>query len=138
MPLTRQLLGALVLAAACALVWSGVATAQQSQTPTELWQEYPLDPEPGSPQPTEDAPQAPSSGSGSGPAGGGDGDDGAVATDEDPFPLWQIVAALGLLLLGLLHGVSVLARRSGVPERLRDRIGAVRDGPRPSRRRPVY
>ncbi|MGH3839166.1 MAG: hypothetical protein ACRDSF_26240, partial [Pseudonocardiaceae bacterium] len=38
-PLTRQLLGALVLAAACALVWSGVATAQQSQTPTELWQE---------------------------------------------------------------------------------------------------
>jgi hypothetical protein len=131
-----RLLGALVLATACALVWSGAATAQQSETPSELWQEYPLDPEPGSPEPTEDAPQAPSSRSGGEPVG--DGGDRAAAPDEEPFPLVQIVVALSLLLLGVLHGVSVLARRSGVPERLRERIGAVRDGSPLSPRRPVY
>ena len=132
-----RLLGALVLAAACALVWSGAAAAQQSETPNELWQEYPLDPAPGSPEPAEEAPQAPSSRGGGEQVGGGGGEEeGAAAAEEEPFPLVQVALALGLLVLGILHGVLVLARRSGVSERLGERIGAVRSPP-PSPRRPA-
>jgi hypothetical protein len=132
-----RLLGALVLAAACALAWSGAATAQQSETPTDLWQEYPLDPEPGSPEPTQNAPQAPSSRSGGGPAGGGGGDPAAVP-EEEPFPLVQVLVALGLLLLGVLLVLNVLAHRAGIPERLHEQIGAIREGPPASRRRRSY
>jgi hypothetical protein len=131
-----RLLAALVIAAWCAVVWSGVALAQQSETPNELWQEYPLNPEPGSPEPTQDVSQGPSS-RGEQVGGGGGGEEGAAAADEEQFPLVQVVPALGLLALGILHGVFVLARRSGVSERLGERIGSVRSGPR-SPRRPAY
>ncbi|MGH3035562.1 MAG: hypothetical protein ACRDMU_00130 [Gaiellaceae bacterium] len=135
-----RLPAALAIAASCAFVWSGVAVAQQqSETPNELWQEYPLNPAPGSPEPTgdvsqEDVSQAPSS------RGGGQqvDDGGAAAADEEPFPLVQVALALGLLGLGILHGVFVLARRRGVPERMRARIGAVRSTPPSSSRRPSY
>jgi hypothetical protein len=132
------LLLTLALATAAAFLWSAVAVAQQPETPTELWQEYPLDPDPEAQQPAEDAPQAPSSRRGAGPAGDGEGEGAAAAAGEEQFPLVQVLVALGLLLLGVAHVVGVLARRGRVPERLHERIGAVRGMSPLSRPRPVY
>ena len=118
-PLRRRLtlLAAVALAVACALVWSGAATAQQRSEA------------PGWAQPAEETPQTPSP--------GGDGDRGAAADDE-PFPLVQVVLALALLSLAVLHGVGVLARRRGWAESVRERIGDLRAGPPLTTRRPAF
>jgi hypothetical protein len=120
------LLVALVLATASALVWSDVAVAQQSQPPTQLWEQYPLDPEKGSPQPAGGGPQGSDPRSDGAPVGGDDGG-GAATTDGERFPLQPIVVALAVLLLFMLLSVGVWAHGrhvpgSTLPERLRGRL----------------
>jgi len=124
-PRPLLLLTALALAAATALVWSDVAAAQQSEPPTELWQEYPLDPERGSPEPGSGSSQSSDSRNDRAPVGDDDGG-AAAATDEARFPLLPILVTLGVLLLVLIPGVGIWAQGHRGPERLRNRIGAVR------------
>jgi hypothetical protein len=111
--------GALV---AAALVFGETALAQEPHTPTELWEQYPLDPEPS--QPDDEAPQARGQRDDGAPAVGGEGD--AAATDEEPFPILQLVVALSLILLGAALALGVFTRRLQVPERLSERLGATR------------
>jgi hypothetical protein len=111
--------GALV---AAALVFGETAVAQETQTPTELWEQYPLDPEPS--QPGDEAPQPRDQRDDGAPAVGGDGD--AAATDEEPFLLLQLVLALSLILLGVAGALGLFTRRLQVPKRLSERLGATR------------
>jgi hypothetical protein len=96
---------AVALAALGGLVCSATAVAQQPRNPTELWEEYPLDPTQERSRPGASHQRDPSD---HGPAGGNDGD--VAATDEEQFPLLAIVLAVGLVLLGATLGVGVLAR----------------------------
>ena len=121
----RFLLVAIVLAAAGALACPDAALAQQPQAPTELWEEYPLAPDEDRSAPDQDRSQPGSdtpqprdpSDEGAPPVGS---DVGAV--EDEPFPLLQIIVALGLL-LGAALGMGILMR----PRWARERFGAVWD-----------
>jgi len=142
----RILTIALALAAATAFLGAGFALAQQSQTPTELWQEYPLQPEPGTQEPASGGAQVGEEpGAGGAPADGGAGGPTAAA-DEGGFPLLPIVVAL---LLVLLPGLGLLAHGRGLPgsvllsgarsrlSRLPVALGGFRDVPAAARSRSV-
>ena len=101
------LLLALALAAATALVWSDVAAAQQSQTPTELWEEYPLDPETDSQAPRRSDPQGADPSNDGAPAVGDD-DRETSAPGGETFPLVPIFVALAALII-LLRAVGIVA-----------------------------
>jgi hypothetical protein len=123
------LLVALVLAAATALVWSDIAVAQQSEPPTQLWEQYPLEPEKDSPQPASGGAQGSDPRSDGAPVGGDDGG-AAATTDGEGFPLQPIVVALAVLLLFLLPSVGIWAYGRHVPgatlpERLRGGLNRV-------------
>jgi hypothetical protein len=131
----RFLLVAIVLATASAFACAGAALAQQPQTPTELWEEYPLAPDEDRSAPDEDrstpgsdAPQPRDPSDEGAPPVGGD----AGAVEDEPFPLLQIILALGLL-LGVAFGVGALMR----PQWARERFGAVRGASLGYRPRPV-
>jgi hypothetical protein len=109
------LLVAVALAALGGLVCSATAVAQQPRNPTELWEEYPLDPTQERSRPGASDQRDPSD---HGPAVGNDG--GVVATDEEQFPLLAIVLAVGLVLLGATFSMGVLVRSRRAPARLRD------------------
>jgi hypothetical protein len=119
----RVLLVAVALTASGALTCVDVAVAQQpSQTPTELWEEYPLAPEQDPSQQGADAPRPRTSRDDAAPAVVNDSD--AVDTDEEePFPLLEVILALGLLLLVGAFGMGALAREGRVAERPRERFG---------------
>jgi hypothetical protein len=113
----RVLLVVVALAASWAIVSGQAAVAQ---TPTVLWEEYPLVPETEPTRGGNDREEA--------REGGGDGvpapADETAAADEDSFPLLGAIAALGLLLLVLAFGMGV-HRRDWVPNGLRERLSAL-------------
>ena len=130
---SRFVLVAVVLSAAGALVCGDAAVAQQPQTPTELWDEYPLNPEHEPSQRVDDPPQLPDSNGDDGPALGKESN--TAGTNEDAFPLLQLVIALGVLLLGVVW-MGVLMRHR-LTEGVRARLAAPRnlshrDRPRPA------
>jgi hypothetical protein len=130
---SRFALVAVALAAAGALVCGDAAVAQQPQTPTELWDEYPLNPEHEPSQPVDDPPQLPDSNGDDGPALGKESN--TAGTNEDAFPLLQVVIALGVLLLGVVW-MGVLMRHR-LTEGVRARFGAPRNLSQRDRPRPV-
>jgi hypothetical protein len=121
----QLLLVAVALAGSSALACTQSAVAQQPQTPTELWEEYPLNPEPDRSQAGNDGPQ-PRRQTGDGAPVVGDDND-TTASGEDAFPLVPVILTLSLLLLGLAAGMGVLPRGRRVPELVRERFSAVRD-----------
>jgi hypothetical protein len=134
----RLLLVVLALAAPGAFACGDAALAQQPPTPTELWEEYPLDPERSSQQPASGTQQG--SGSRADPAqvGGDSGGSGAApATDEARFPLLLVFVGLLALLLVLIPGVGIWVNGRSAGS-LRDRLGAVRLPSLPDVSRPVH
>jgi hypothetical protein len=133
----RLLLVVLALAAAGAFACGDAALAQQPQTPTELWEEYPLDPDGSSQQPASGTQRG--SGSRADPAQvGGDGGGGAAAaTDEGRFPLLLVFVGLLALLLVLIPGLGIWVHGRSAGS-LRDRIRAVRLPSLPDVSRPVH
>jgi hypothetical protein len=130
LPRCRLPLVVLALAVGWALAAGPVAVAQQTQTPTELWEEYPLAPEPDRSQST-DTSQPPDGSRGDAPARGDES--GSAASDDGSFPLVPVVLALYLLLLVLALGVGLLLRRARVPGGLRGRFDAIRNAlPQPN------
>jgi len=133
---SRLLLVLLALAVAGALACGDAALAQQPQTPTELWQEYPLDPDRSSQQPTGGTQQGSGSRADSAQVGG-DGGGAAPATDEERFPLLLVFVALLALVLLLIPGVGIWVNGRSAGS-LRDRLGAVRLPSLPDASRPVH
>jgi hypothetical protein len=129
-PRYRLPLVVLVLACSWALAAGPAAVAQETQTPTELWEEYPLAPEPDPSQSDNDAPQ-PDRSRADAPAPGEDSSN--AASDDDSFPLLEVTLVLGLLLLTLAVGMGVLSREARRPTELRGRLEAIRDAlPQPT------
>jgi hypothetical protein len=116
----RVLLVVVALAASWAVLSSHPAVAQ---TPTELWEEYPLGPETDPAQSGNDG-KEPREERGDGAPALGDESD-AAAADEDSSPLLGIILTLGVLLLVLAFGMGVHPRDWRVPERLRDRLSGL-------------
>ena len=124
---------ALVLATAAALACAGVAPAQQSEPPTELWQEYPLDPEPGTQEPagggSQGGEQPGTVGTPADDGEGGEGGGAAAVPDGESFPLLPVVVALALLAL-VLPGLGLWAHGRGgpdsvLPRRVRSRLSSL-------------
>lgn len=115
----RVLLVMVALTASWAMVSSQAAVAQ---TPTELWEEYPLVPETDTTQGGNDGEEAREQGGEDVPATGDKTD--AAAADEDSFPLLGGIVALGLLLLVLAFGMGVRAR-DRVAKGLRERLSGL-------------
>lgn len=115
----------LLLATAAALGWSEVAPAQQSDLPTELWEEYPLDPAQTTQEPESGRPQGldtKSDGSRFSGAEGAAANDGQLPS----APILAVLAVLAVLLLALV-GVGVWAFRGrglelAVSEQVRGRL----------------
>jgi hypothetical protein len=108
---------------ALAAPWAMVASqGAVAQTPTELWEEYPLAPETDPTQGRDDGEEGREQGGDGVPAPGDETD--AAAADEDSFPLLGGVVALGVLLLVLAFGMGV-HRRDRVPKGLRERLSAL-------------
>ena len=116
----RVFLVVVALAASWALLTSAFATAQ---TPTELWEEYPLAPEKQPAQSGNDG-EEPQGGRGDGAPAPGDESDSTVA-DEDSSPLLGIILTLGLLLLVLAFGMGVHPRDWRMPKGLRERLSGL-------------
>jgi hypothetical protein len=115
-----------VLLVVIALVASWAAVAGQAavaQTPTELWEEYPLAPETEPTQGGNDGEEQRERGGDGVPAIGDESD--AASGDEDPFPLLGIILAFGLVLLVLAFGMGGHPRDWRVPGGLRTRFSAV-------------
>jgi hypothetical protein len=130
LPRCRLPLVVLALAFGWALAAGPVAVAQETQTPTELWEEYPLAPEVDRSKST-DTSQPPDRSRGDAPARADDS--GSAASDDGSFPLLQVVLALGLLLLVLAVGAGLLPRDARVPTGLRRRFDAMRNAlPQPN------
>ena len=114
----RVLLVVVALAASWAMVSSQAAFAQ---TPTELWEEYPLVPETDPTQGGHDGEEARERGGDGVPAPGNETD---AAAADDSFPLLGGIVTLGLLLLVLAFGMGVHPR-DWVPKGLRERLSAL-------------
>jgi hypothetical protein len=108
------------LAASWALLTSPSAAAQ---TPTELWEEYPLAPETDPAQSGNDG-EEPREERGDGAPAPGDESD-AAAADEDSSPLLGITLTLGVLLLVLAFGMGVHPRDWRMPKGLRERFSGL-------------
>lgn len=116
----RVLLVVVALAASWAVLSSHPAVAQ---TPTELWEEYPLGPETDPAQSGNDG-EEPREERGDGAPALGDESD-AAAADEDSSPLLGIILMLGVLLLVLAFGMGVHPRDWRVPKRLPERLSGL-------------
>lgn len=113
----------LFVVVALAVSWATVSgQAAVAQTPTELWEEYPLVPETDPTPGGNDGEEAREQGGDGVPAPGVETD--AAAVDEDPFPLLGGIVALGLLLLVLAFVMGVHPRDWG-PKGLRERLGGL-------------
>lgn len=121
----RLLLLVVALVGLCALAVGPSAMAQEPQSPTELWEEYPRAPGPDRSQAGSDAPQPRDQSRAAASAGDGRI---AAASGEESFPLLQVVLALALLtlLLVLAFGMGALPRDFRVPKGVRERFNAVR------------
>ncbi|MGH3031341.1 MAG: hypothetical protein ACRDNE_11395 [Gaiellaceae bacterium] len=120
-PVTRRLFAAVAAGlAALALVAAPVAAqAGQDRLPTELWEQYPLDPAPGEEEPPEESPPPATTVEGpAAPRGGAGPASPELAEGGTP---WLLLVAVTLVFSGVL-GVAVgfvLARRGGVTVRPR-------------------
>ena len=112
----------LLVVVALAVSWAVVSSqAAVAQTPTELWEEYPLVPETDPTQGGNDGEETREQGGDGVPATGDETD--AAAADGDPFPLLGGIVALGLLLLVLAVGMGVQPR--DWPKGLRGRLSGL-------------
>jgi hypothetical protein len=117
-PLTRRLVPVVAALVALALGAPPVtAQAQRDRLPTELWEQYPLDPAPGEEEPAEEGPPpATTVEEPTAPRGGADATSPQL---EEPGTPWLLLVAITLAfsgVLGLAVGI-VLARRGGVTVR---------------------
>ncbi|MGH3005724.1 MAG: hypothetical protein ACRDOS_07475 [Gaiellaceae bacterium] len=127
-PITRHLFPAVAAGlTALALVAPPVAAqAQQDRLPTELWEQYPLDPAPGEEEPAQEGPPpATTVEEPTAPRGGAGPASPQLAEPGTPWLLLIAVTLAFSGVLGLAVGI-VLARRGGVTVRLTAGAAAAR------------